>query len=79
MKRLTCGTCDHPLPLLSIVEVGHLVVGTSKLEREDRLEIFSFEKDIGLEPIAEVDCICQGRCLNDIVYFGGEDQSKILS
>ena len=59
--------------------MGHFVVSTTKLEREDGLKIFSFEEDIAFESIAEVYGVSQGSRLYNIVDFGGENETKILN
>jgi hypothetical protein len=38
--------------------VGHLVVGTAELEREDRLQVFTLEEDLALQSVGEVDGMC---------------------
>jgi hypothetical protein len=36
----------------------HLVVSTAKLERENRLKVFSLEEDLAFESVGEVDGMC---------------------
>jgi hypothetical protein len=38
--------------------VGHLVVSTTKLEREDRLKVLALEEDLAFESVGEVDGMC---------------------
>jgi hypothetical protein len=38
--------------------MGHLVVGTTKLEREHRLKVLPLEKDLALESVGDVDGMC---------------------
>lgn len=51
----------------------HLVVCPSKLEAEDWLEIFSFQKDFAFEPVAEVNGVREGSFFDHIGDAGRED------
>lgn len=50
--------------------MGHLVVGTAQLEREDRLKIFPLEPHIALESVAEVDSVRERGLVDNIVDLG---------
>ena len=71
----TRGACNHALPLLGVTEMGHLVVGTSELERKDRLKIFAFESDIAFQAVAEIGRVSEWCCLDDIVDLCSENQA----
>jgi hypothetical protein len=58
--------------------VGHLVVSTTKLEREDRLKVLPLEKDLAFESVGDVDGMCEGCFFDDIVYTRCEDQAEVL-
>ena len=36
----------------------HLVISTTKLEREDRLEVLPFEENLAFESVGDVDGMC---------------------
>jgi hypothetical protein len=38
--------------------VSHLVVSTTKLERENRLQVLTLEEDFALQTVGEVDGMC---------------------
>jgi len=58
--------------------MSHLVVSTPKLEGEHWLQIFSLDQDVTFQAVAEIDCMREWRSLDDIVYFGCQDQTKVL-
>jgi hypothetical protein len=58
--------------------VSHLVVSTTKLEREDRLKVLPLEKDLAFESVGDVDGMCERCFFDDIVYPRCEDQAKVL-
>lgn len=69
---------DDALPSLFLAEMGHLVVGTSQLEGEYREQVFSFEKDLRLKTVADIDSVSEGCLLHHIVNFCSCDQADIL-
>jgi hypothetical protein len=58
--------------------VSHLVVSTTKLEREDRLQVLTLEEDLALQAVGQVDGMCEGRFFDDIVHSGCEDEAEVL-
>jgi hypothetical protein len=58
--------------------VSHLVVGTTKLEREDGLQVLTLEEDLALQAVGKVDSMCEGRFFDDIVDSGCEDEAEVL-
>lgn len=58
--------------------MGHFVVGASELEREDRLEVFTFEEDPAFEAVREVGGVGEGSFFDDFVDAGGEDEAEVV-
>lgn len=56
--RHTSGASDNTLPPLLRSQVSHLVVSATKLEREDRLQVFALEKDLALQAVGDVNGMC---------------------
>jgi hypothetical protein len=59
-------------------QVGHLVVGSTKLEAENGKHILPLKKHSALHTVAEVDGMVKRGFGGNIVYTGGKDQSEIL-
>lgn len=74
----TCRTCYDTLPPLLVCQMCHLVVCSAQLEAEYGLKIFSFEVYLALQPIAQVDCMCEWCFLDNIVDARGKDEAEVL-
>lgn len=70
---LTGRTSNDAFPALRWVQVSHLVVCASQLEREHRLEVLALEEDFAVEAVGEVDGMSQWGFIDDFVDAGGED------
>lgn len=46
---------NDSFPFLIRAQVSHLVIGSPQLETEDRLEVFSFQKHIAFQSVAQID------------------------
>ena len=58
--------------------MSHLIIGATKLEGENWLQVFSFEKYMAFESVAQIDRMGQGRCFDHIVDFGRQNQTEVL-
>ncbi len=63
---------------LGITKTGDLVVRTAQLEREYRLQIFSFHPDAIAEPRRECFCEIQRRFHSHVIDAGVLDQLKVV-
>jgi hypothetical protein len=59
-------------------QVGHLVVGSTKLEAENGKHILPLKKHSTLHTVTEVDGMVKRGFGGDFVNTGGEDQPEIL-
>lgn len=74
----TSRTGHYALPAVFGVHVRHLVVGSSKLEAEDRLEVLALQQDLAFESITHVGGSRQRGFLDNIVDTRGENKFKVL-
>lgn len=54
----TSRASDNTLPPLLGSQVSHFVVSTTKLEGEDGLQVLTFEEDLALQAVGQVDGMC---------------------
>ena len=53
--------------------MSHLIVCTSKLEREHWLQVLALEEDFAVEAVGEVDGMSQWGFVDDFVDAGGKN------
>jgi len=54
----TSRASNNTLPPLLRSQVSHLVVSTTKLEREHRLQVLTLEEDLALQSVGQIDGMC---------------------
>jgi hypothetical protein len=54
----TSRASNDTLPPFLRSQVSHLVVGTTKLEREDGLQVLTLEEDLAFQSVGKVDGMC---------------------
>ena len=69
---------DDSTGTLLRAELGHFVVGTAHLEREDRLEVLALEQHLITGARRKRRGIVKGRFDCDVVDVGGQDASQIV-
>ena len=77
---VTSRAADNTLPALGRVEMSHLVVSAAQLEAENRLLVFTLEKDIAFESVAQVYGVGEGSDLAGLVNSrrSAGDKTKVL-
>lgn len=61
-----------------MIQMCHLVVGSTELETEHRQQVLPFQKYTTFQAVAKVDCMMEGSLIDDLVNAGCQDQSEIL-
>jgi hypothetical protein len=70
--------CDYPARQLGGAQVDHLVVGTSQLEREHRLDVLALDQHVVAEPLRQVRGRLEGRLLRHVIDAGVEDALQVV-
>lgn len=78
LRTLTGTTSDDAFPAFFFGERGHEIVSSSDLEAEDFLEVLAFEPYLVAKLCAEVLCENEGCFFDDLVYFGVQDEPKVI-